>query len=165
MRGIIIALAMACAGLEGCASLPARRVADAGPSLDALVFSVPPGHRLYRSVTLGGVYGLPGLSPLAGLSQEGLRRELEQAVEASDMLAPSPASARYSLEVESSVPQGMPLRRRAEGVSETIYRLVDRRSRTTAFFTVVDNRGRNSGWAANDPLARVAAAAAAGWSG
>ena len=163
MRGIILALAVACAGLEGCASLPARRTAEATPSPEALVFSVPPGHRLYQTVEIGRFYGIPKMSPFSPIGENALRIELDKALDASGMMATTPAMARYSLDVEFSGLEKRPFTRRKTDENRAVYRLVDRRARTTTFYAIVDNhpvaapKYRSAAWAQNDPIAMVAA--------
>ena len=163
MRAIILALAVSCAGLEGCASLSARRAAEAPPSLDALVFAVPPGHRFYQSVTLGRIYGLPTVSPVAGLSHEAIRTELSKVIDTSGMMAKEDQLARYAVEVEFSRVSARPFGRGSGIDSLAVYRIVDRRARTTVFSTAVDNfvrsdvRNQNYGWGRNDPIGGIAA--------
>lgn len=162
MRGIILALAVACAGLEACTSLPKHRAAAAKPSPDALVFAVPPGHRLYQSVEIGNFYGIPKF-PFGPVSENALRAELDRALEASSLQAPSDSQARFTLDVEFPRLDRLPFRRAKSDDDEAVYRLVDRRSRTTAFYVVVENqfqaapKYRSADWGLNDPLAGVAA--------
>jgi len=160
MRGIILALAVVCFGLEGCTSVPKQKAA--GPSPDALVFAVPPGHRLYQSVEIGNLYGISKF--LFGQVSEGaLREELDRVLEASGMQAPSASQARFSLDVEFPHLDSRPFTRRNTDEGLAVYRLVDRRARTTAFYTKVDNhlvpapKYRSGGWDQNDPIAMVAA--------
>ncbi len=139
MRHSVWLVVALCLGLTACASHRTALDLQSPPVLNALVFTVPPGHPFYHSVVIEHISGMSYHSFwFAEANQNAFRPQVQKALDDSGMAAATPISARYGLEIEFSKLRTSPGGITLESRSRAIYRIIDRRTGHVVFQSPVE---------------------------
>lgn len=135
----VSALAAAMVATAGCAS-QATRIALQRPDLPTgQAFLIPEHHALRNAVTVDYISGMSQHSFwFAEANQNRFRPILQEALTRSGLAAPTPAAARYGLQIEFVDLQGSFFGADFDSRSRAVYRIVERRTGRTVFERVVD---------------------------
>jgi hypothetical protein len=127
MRGFSIAAAVSTLALAGCATT-ADQVEMQRPALpNTAGLAWKPDDRLYRSVTVDYVKGMSKRSYLFSEgNQLGFKPMLETALYRADLLAPTPAAARYALQIDFTQLDGAAIGTDFTATSIATYTIVNR---------------------------------------